>query len=56
MFLDRSVVEVFANGRQAICRRVYTASQEADAVFFCMEGDVRVRELDVWDMIPTNPY
>ena len=56
VFLDRSVVEVFANGRQAVCRRIYTASQEADAVSFCLEGDVRVRELDVWDMIPTNPY
>lgn len=56
VFLDRSVVEVFANGRQAVSRRVYNAGTDADAVSFWFEGEVHVRELDVWDMIPTNPY
>lgn len=55
IFVDRSVVEVYANERQAICRRVYP-SQPKDAVGVCAIGDGDFGDVTAWEMVETNPY
>ena len=57
VFVDQSVVEVFANERQAIGRRVYP--QRADStglLLFAEGGAARVRRVKGWDLAPANPY
>lgn len=56
IFVDKSVVEVYANERQAICRRIYPA-QPKEAVGVTLIGDkATVEYLAVCDIAPTNPY
>lgn len=56
ILLDKSVVEVFANHRQAITRRVYPATDSIQIKLFSTGGAARVHALTAWDMMPTNPY
>jgi beta-fructofuranosidase len=55
VFIDKSVVEVFINNRQAIGRRA-NPEHGGDGVFFIKEGGVEVLSLTVWEMQPSNPY
>lgn len=56
IFVDKSVVEVYANERQAICRRSYPVDPEK-AVGVKFIGDKeKVLQLEVYSMAPTNPY
>jgi sucrose-6-phosphate hydrolase SacC (GH32 family) len=55
IFLDRSVLEVFANGRQCITQRIYpTRPDSLDVVLFAHGGRVKVKSVTAWDMAPTN--
>lgn len=56
VFIDNSVVEVFANGRQAITRRVYPEGAESTGVHVFAAGCTRVEELAVYEMAPANFY
>jgi beta-fructofuranosidase len=57
IFVDRSVVEVFANGRQAVMRRVYpTRGDSLGVTIFSRCGPVRASQLHKWDMMPSNAY
>jgi beta-fructofuranosidase len=57
VFVDKSVVEVYANDRQAIGRRVYPARPDSLGVFLFSEGNGAVcRKVRAWDMAPSNPY
>ena len=57
IFVDKSVVEVFANGRQAIARRIYPSRQNSTGVkVFSAGGDTHVHSLDAWKITPSNPY
>ncbi len=57
IFVDRSVVEVFANSRQAITRRIYPARRDSVGVrVFSSGGDARVHVLKAWNITPSNPY
>lgn len=57
IFLDRSVIEVFANRRQCITQRIYpTLSDSIGVRLFARGGSASIRRLDVWDMAPTNPW
>lgn len=57
VFVDKSVVEVFANDRQAAVRRIYPTRKDSTGVALFAEGGaakaVRVRH---WRMMPSNPY
>jgi sucrose-6-phosphate hydrolase SacC (GH32 family) len=54
IFLDRSVLEVFANGRQCITQRIYpTRSDSLGVVLFSRGGSVNVKSVDAWDMAAT---
>jgi len=57
VFVDRSVVEVYANDRQAICRRVYPARGDSDGVaLMATGGEARFRNVTAWEMAPANPF
>ena len=54
ILIDRSVIEVYANKRQAICRRVYpTDPQNATGVKLIGNAP---EKLDTYKMFPSNPY
>ena len=57
VFVDRSVVEVFANGRQALMRRIYPSRQDSLGVsLFARGADMNVSALHFWEISPSNPY
>jgi len=57
VFVDRSFVEVFANARQAMVRRIYPSRPDSVRIaLFAHDGDVEVPRLQAWEMMPSNPY
>ena len=57
VFVDKSVVEVFANDRQAVMRRVYpTRNDSQGVVLFSRGGATEVESIKTWDMAPSNPW
>lgn len=57
VFVDKSVVEVFANGRQAVMRRIYPSREDSSGVaVFSSGGPAGVSTLEAWDIMPSNPY
>lgn len=52
IFLDGSIVEVFANGRRCLTGRIYpTRSDSVGVGVFAREGRVRVKSLNVYEMM-----
>ena len=57
VFVDKSVVEVFANSRQAVMRRIYPSRPDSLAVkLFARGGPASVRSARAWGIAPSNPY
>ncbi len=57
VFVDKSVVEVYANDRQAICRRVYPGRNDSLGVtLFAIGGEAAFSQVKAWEMMPSNPY
>ena len=57
IFVDKSVVEVFANGRQAVMRRIYPSQSDSLGVsIFSKDGSTKVNALESWHISPSNPY
>jgi len=57
IFVDKSVVEVFANSRQAVMRRIYPSRADSVGVrLFSAGGDTDVRTLEAYNITPSNPY
>jgi len=57
IFVDKSVVEVFANGRQAVMRRIYPSQSDSLGVrIFSKNGSTKVNVLESWHISPSNPY
>ena len=57
VLVDKSVVEAFANDRQAVCRRIYPSRADSlDVSLFADGGDAHVHSITAWDMMPSNPY
>lgn len=57
VFLDRSVVEVFANDRQAALRRIYPQRPDSVGVsVFANGGAAKVRQVKAWRMAPSNAW
>ena len=54
ILIDNSVIEVYANKRQAICRRVYP-TDPSNSKGVRLIGDMP-KNLDTYQMFPTNPY
>lgn len=56
VFVDKPVIEVFANDRQAIARRVYPVrSDSLEVKLFASGGDARFVSVKAWEMPPANP-
>ncbi len=57
VFVDRSVIEIYANDRQAIGRRVYPGREDSVGLkLFAQGGDATFVDVKAWDMMPSNPY
>lgn len=57
VFVDRSVIEIFANDRQAIGRRVYPARADSLGIsVFARGAATRFRSIQAWEMIAANPF
>ena len=51
VFIDKSVVEVFANGRQCVVLRVYPEREDSVGISIRAQGgDAVLRSLDAWQM------
>ena len=55
IFVDKSVVEVYANDRQAITRRIYPT--QADSLGMAVFGapGTKIKHIRTWEMSPSNP-
>ena len=53
VFIDHSIIEVYANERQAICRRVYPDSGGDKVLLYGTPG-VHIDDLVVYEMMPSN--
>ena len=57
VFLDRSVLEVFANERLCLTQRIYPSRADSLGVtLFTRGGSVKVKSIVAWDMSPTNSW
>jgi sucrose-6-phosphate hydrolase SacC (GH32 family) len=57
IFLDRSMLEVFANGRQCLTQRLWPTRTDAlGAALFSRGGPTQVSSLTAWQMRATNPH
>jgi beta-fructofuranosidase len=57
IFLDRSIMEVYANKRQCVTQRIYPTREDSQGVvLFSRGGDMNVSMLNAWDMHPSNPW
>ena len=55
IFLDRSVLEVYANERQCMTQRVHPMRADSDRiVFFTRGGELVVKSVCAWDMGPAH--
>jgi beta-fructofuranosidase len=51
IFLDRSVLEVFANEHTCLASRIYPTRPDSLGVdLFARRGQVRLKSLEVWEM------
>ena len=57
IFLDRSVIEIFANGIQCVTQVVYPELATSTAVkVFSGKEAVAIKNIQSWTMAETNPY
>ena len=57
LFIDRSVIEVFANGRQSLTQRVNPTRADSTGVrLFAAGGEARAAVVEGWDMEPVAPW
>lgn len=55
IFVDKSILEVYANGRQCVTQRIYPSRPDSlGVVLFSQQGTTIVRSLDAWDMAAIN--
>jgi beta-fructofuranosidase len=53
VYIDRSMLEVFANGRQCLTQRIYPMLDESLGVRLFSTGDAVIAAVDAWDMAET---
>lgn len=57
VFVDRSIVEVFANDRQCVTQRIYPSRDDSLGVtLIARGGTAKVKSLHAWRMSPTNSW
>ena len=57
IFLDRSILEVFANNRQCVTQRIYPSRPDSHRVaLFSRGGSAKVESIIAWKMAATNAW
>ncbi len=56
IFVDRSIVEVYANDKQAIARRVYPTLEGTGVALVAGEKAAAVALVSAWELMPANPF
>jgi beta-fructofuranosidase len=56
IFVDKSIVEVFANDKQAIGRMIYPTLGGKGISLFSEGGNITVTSVKAWEIMPSNPY
>ncbi len=56
IFIDKSIIEVFANDRQAIGRMVYPTLGGRGLSLFSEGGEIIARSIKSWELSSSNPY
>lgn len=56
VFIDKGIIEVFANDRQAIARTVYPTLGGSAVQLFSNGGTAAVVSVKTWDLAPSNSY
>jgi beta-fructofuranosidase len=57
VFVDKSVIEIFANSRQAIARRIFPEKADSAGVKVFTKGStVEITKFKSWQIAPSNPY
>ena len=57
IFVDKSIVEVFANSRQAIARHIFPENENSTGVkVFSKNADTLITKFESWQIAPSNPY
>jgi beta-fructofuranosidase len=55
IYLDHSILEVFANGRQCLTQRIWPTRADSQGVsVFARGGSIKVKSLEAWDMGATS--
>lgn len=55
IFIDHSVLEVFANGRAFVASRIYPSRPDSLQVALIADGELEVPQLDAWTLQPAWP-
>ena len=56
VFVDKGIVEAYANDRQAVSRLIYPTLGGRGVSLFAKGGEVEVLSVKAWQLMPTNPY
>ncbi len=57
IFIDRSIIEVFANGRQCMTQVVYPELPESTGIqIFSSDEAIQASNITIWDMAASNAY
>ncbi len=56
IYVDKGIVEVFANDRQAIARTIYPTLGGTGVQLFSKGGTAKVVSVKSWDLVASNPY
>jgi sucrose-6-phosphate hydrolase SacC (GH32 family) len=55
IFLDKSILEVFANDRQCLTARIYPKREDSMGIrLFSKGGSTKFRRINAWDIAPSN--
>jgi len=50
IYLDRSMVEAYANGLKSLTTRVYPSRKDALGLEMWGDGELRIKSIEIWDM------
>ena len=57
IFSDRSIIEVFVNGRICLTQRIYPTRDDSQEIILFAKGDnIQIPILNAWQMQPANPW
>lgn len=52
VFVDRSLIEAYANGLKSLTTRTYPSRLDADGICLFADGDIQIKTLRIWRMNP----